>query len=164
MVELACRTLGATLRRWGPVVFCLAAIACTDANAPAGVTVDQLAGTWELTRAANPACLGGQTPQVYLFRVPRGDVRAGALSVVANWGTTPALPWALTGSVDLASRTADLRFWLRVLDVGAQFRGTVDGNGTMRGTLTDPVPGYRPHLVASPGCTFEATARRTATG
>lgn len=143
----------------------VALLSCGDSStgSPVGPTAASLVGSWELIREPNTSCSGAGTAfqTKYFFTVPPGDAAGSVRNVVSRWEVVqpPRFDWVVSGNFNLAARTVELRFWLRTLETGSMFFGTLASDGSSTGTLVDPIPGYKPHFVLT-SCVFTATIRR----
>ena len=142
-------------------------IACGDASSPdvfepGSITLGDAAGFWEFDVQRNAACFGGRG-DIKLFVNLGLDGRDPSLSDgVANFDDLweivdpPRFEWTVMGNVNLETGRVELRLWLRINEIGSELTGTMTKNGSFRGSLLDPIPGFSPDFVIG-SCTFEVT-------
>lgn len=144
----------------------LAACGGNDGTDPKGLTAADVAGRYALTFTQHAPCgdFAQQSGTLYArLDVTDADVsRDGTVGVAAGpWSNDPAVPerFRYTGHMDLKAKTLSLRLWHTLLTTGTQWEASFTGPGRAAGTLTDPIPGYKPYLSIN-GCRYDVTAVR----
>lgn len=151
----------------GALALALTASACGggDASSPTSPKAPDIFGDWEVNFSTTPGqCIGAGSGTLYFTVEPSPVGSSGAVNVVTKWDVVKPFvrDWTLTGNINVESRTVNLNFWLRVLDVGSWLDGTLSADGqSITGTFYDPKPGYRPHFVLG-SCAYTASGRRVA--
>lgn len=139
-------------------------VACSG-DGPSGLTPARFDGLWELSVQGGEACDGASGPHTRFFEIVNAEAGygQGLFNVVEGWDFQRPYRfagWLVTGNFHLENRTVELNFWQSVLQTGGEFRGTINRDGTIAGTLRDPKLGYSPHLALT-SCSYTATGRRT---
>lgn len=144
------------------ILACAAGLSCGGDGGPAALDPSDFRGNWTLENPENPSCVGAAGPTTRHFYVAAEGFANGVFNVVTDWDFVRpfrGLGFTVTGNFNIANRTVELNFWHTTLSVGAMFTGTIEPDGSIRGTLRDPKPGYSPHVVVG-SCTWTATGRR----
>ena len=145
----------------------LLVVAGCSRDGPYGLDAGEFVGEWVLHTEANSSCAGAAAAADRYFTVESSTTGESVngdrtFNVVTEWDFVKpfrTFDFMVTGNYNLTQRTVELNFWHTVLQVGAEFTGTIDEDGTITGTLRDPKPGYRAHTVIG-SCVFQATGRR----
>lgn len=147
------------LRRIALPLLYLVALACD--GGPAGLDPNELVGRWVIRTTANAACSGAVGAAERIFDADDPPVGDGIVNVVSEWDFVypDRYGWLVTGNFNVRTKEVVLNFWHTPLAVGAEFTGTIRGDGTLVGELRDPKPGYSPHLVIG-SCVFQATGEQ----
>lgn len=105
-------------------------------------------------------CLSGNLP-VRLSAAANGALTSGTNAWTNNESFGFFRP--LGGTVDLTTGDAEFHMWADGShDAAMIFSGTLDADGSLQGTVTDPMPGFSPifHFSGDPICTGQATGQR----
>jgi hypothetical protein len=143
-----------------PYTLCttLLLLACGGDNAgPSGITAAQITGTWDMNATG---CLSGNLP------VRLSASSDGALTSAVNaWTNSEPAGFfrPLDGTVALATGAAEFHMWSDAShDAAMLFVGTLSADGSLTGTVADPMTGHAPvfHFSGGPDCTATATGHR----
>jgi hypothetical protein len=109
----------------------------------------------------------GRTQYVGSFPVRLNAAADGALTSAVNaWASGAGsvdFGRPLDGAVDLGTGAAEFHLWSSSTHTSAMlFVGTLAADGSLTGTLTDPMTGYAPilHLSGDPDCTAQVSGQR----
>ncbi|HEU4700683.1 MAG TPA: hypothetical protein VFS40_15975 [Gemmatimonadales bacterium] len=135
------------------------AAGCGDGGPSGGLGAADINGTWDLN--VSGSCLRGSLP------VRLTATAGGALTSATNAWTNNEADLGffrpLDGSVDLESGAAEFHMWGSGDRTHALlFTGTLGADGSLDGTITDPMPGAGPvfHFSGGPTCTAAATGHK----
>src|SRR6476646_6821562 len=142
-----------------PALFACLLVACGggDSSGPPDLAPEFVSGIWDINVTG---CLNGALP------VRLVATSTGALTSAQNaWTNSEDLGFfrPLDGTVDLSSGAAEFHMWSGGdHDSAVLFVGTLASDGSLSGTVTDPMPGEAPifHFSGSPICTATGTGHR----
>ncbi len=144
--------------RLAPVAALVLLLACGgDSTGSSELAASDVSGTWDLNATG---CLNGDLP------VKLSASSSGALtSAVNTWTNDESFGFfrPLEGTVDLSSGAAEFHMWADGShNAAVLFVGTLHSDGSLTGTVSDPMPGYGPifHLSGGPACTSDVTGHR----
>ncbi len=151
----------------------------TDSEKPRTLTVEDVAGTWEVAVATSSSCYPNFIPELtlemnlvvhtvtYYARVP-GRVFFGGRWSQAGEG----IEYWIEGWLDTDVNRLRLLLWQEVDGKGSVLEGKVYANGVFQGTLSEPIPagqggfgdpyGGFPGAFTKGSCTWSATGSRVA--